>query len=111
MTENKENKSNEIKSRRKYDDDFKRQAVDLWVSSGKTAREVAGELGIAMGRLRFWKKKLIAPAPAGSQSDLQAENDVLRRENAYLRQQRDILKKTLGILSETPSNATNGSTR
>ena len=31
-----------------------------------------------------------------------------RRENDYLRQQRDILKKTLGILSETPSNGISG---
>ena len=32
-------------------------------------------------------------------------------ENEQLRQQRDILKKTLGILSEAPNNATNGLTR
>jgi hypothetical protein len=43
---------------------------------------------------------------------LEAENSGLRRENDYLRQQRDILKKkTLGILSEPPSNAFNGLTR
>jgi hypothetical protein len=42
---------------------------------------------------------------------LEVENIGLRREIDYLRQQRDILKKTLGILSETPSSAFNGSTR
>ena len=41
----------------------------------------------------------------------EADNILLRRENDYLRQQRDILKKTLGILSEPPSNAFNGLTR
>jgi hypothetical protein len=35
----------------------------------------------------------------------------LRRENDYLRQQRDILKKTLGILSEAPTNGISGLTR
>jgi transposase-like protein len=42
---------------------------------------------------------------------LEAEITRLRRENDYLRQQRDILKKTLGILSEAPTSATNGLTR
>jgi transposase-like protein len=44
------------------------------------------------------------------QADLQAENAALRRENELLRQQRDILKKTLGIISEPPQSASNGST-
>jgi hypothetical protein len=42
---------------------------------------------------------------------LEAEITRLRRENDYLRQQRDILKKTLGILSEVPTNAISGLTR
>jgi hypothetical protein len=36
------------------------------------------------------------------------ENAALRREVEHLRQQRDILKKTLGILSEPPTNAFSG---
>jgi hypothetical protein len=44
-------------------------------------------------------------------ADLQARLDAAERENRHLREQRDILKKTLGILSETPMSATNGSTR
>src|SRR5438105_5755590 len=111
MTEIKVNQAKETKTRRKYDAAFKRQAVDLWLSSGKTARQVATELGIPMERLRFWKKKLAGGPMPASPSNLQAELADLRRENAYLRQQRDILKKTLGILSEPPNNATNGSTR
>ena len=57
------------------------------------------------------------PSPPGgggakrSAEQLETENVGLRREIDYLRQQRDILKKTLGILSETPTNAFNGSTR
>ena len=46
-----------------------------------------------------------------SAEQLEIENTGLRRENDYLRQQRDILKKTLGILSEPPSNVFNGLTR
>ena len=43
--------------------------------------------------------------------ELTSENAALRRELERVRQQRDILKKTLGILSEPPSNGSNGSTR
>jgi len=46
-----------------------------------------------------------------SAEQLELENTGLRRENQYLREQRDILKKTLGILSETPTSGLNGSTR
>ena len=44
-------------------------------------------------------------------AQLEAEITRLRRENDYLRQQRDILKKTLGILSEAPTNGISGLTR
>ena len=105
----KEVKVPEIKPRRKFDTAFKREAVALWLSSGKSAREVAAELGIPEKRLYVWKKAH-APASPISQGQMESELAALRRENAHLRQQRDILKKTLGILSEPPSNATNGST-
>jgi len=97
-----------MKKRRKFDSNFKREAVALWQNSGKPAQEIATQLGIREGQLYGWKKSSM---PAGSPGDLQAENAALRRENALLRQQRDILKKTLGIISEPLKNATNGSTR
>jgi transposase-like protein len=95
------------KTRRKFDLNFKREAVALWQNSGKPAQEIAHQLGICEGQLYEWRRTL---APAGH-GDLQAENTALRRENALLRQQRDILKKTLGIISEPLKNASNGSTR
>jgi len=95
------------KRRRKYDRTFKAEAVALWQSSGKSAQEIAEQLGIPEGLLHAWKASV--QLPAGPQADLQAENAALRRENELLRQQRDILKKTLGIISEPPKSATNGS--
>ena len=94
------------KRRRKYDCTFKAEAVALWQNSGKSAQEIAEQLGIPEGHLYAWKAS--DQLPAGPQADLQAENAALRRENELLRQQRDILKKTLGIISELPKNATNG---
>jgi transposase len=101
------------KTRRKFDQNFKKEAVDLWLQSGKSAQTVAAELGIGPNRLYAWKDALTnpisAPAPQLSAVELQAQLAALRRENEYLRQQRDILKKTLGILSEPPGSVTNGS--
>ncbi len=101
-----------------YDKAFKEHAVNLWLGSGKSAREIAPELGIKPDRLYMWKQ---ARYPKGATAcgprlpgkkrrpeELEAEVARLQRENEYLRQQRDILKKTLGILSEDPKNATNG---
>ena len=91
------------KTKKKFDKTFKQHAVELWLNSGKAATEVAAELGVHAQRLSAWRKR--------SAEQLEIENTGLRRENDYLRQQRDILKKTLGILSEPPSNAFNGLTR
>jgi transposase-like protein len=105
------------KTQKKFDKTFKQHAVELWLNSGKAATEVAAELGIQAQRLTAWRKRFAPPPPGGkgaaarSAEQLEIENSGLRRENDYLRQQRDILKKTLGILSEPPSNVFNGLTR
>lgn len=96
-----------VKPRRKFDPAFKREAVSLWLNSGKSARQVAAELGIDEGRLFVWRKQYSPKTPT-QHAEVESELAALRRENAWLRQQRDILKKTLGILSEPPNSATNG---
>ena len=73
------------KRRRKYDRTFKAEAVALWQKSGKTAEEIAAQLGIREGQLYTWKSS--SEVRAGPQTDLQAENAALRRENELLRQQ------------------------
>jgi transposase len=108
---------NQNRSRRKFDKTFKREAVELWLRSGKSAKEVGSELGIDESRLYLWKKSFAPELPGGRGSsgakpvleDVVSENEALRRENEYLRQQRDILKKTLGILSEPPNSGIKGS--
>ena len=112
-------KENPVKVRRKFDETFKREAVQNWLSSGKSAEMIGKELGILPNRLYAWRKRF-APADAGgraaagaksgSLADLQSQLEKALRENRHLREQRDILKKTLGILSEPPRNATGGLT-
>ena len=107
------------KPRRSFDETFKREALQNWLASGKSAEVVAQELGVTSSRLYAWKQRF-APAGASeaqagakrcSAADLQTQLDEARREIRHLREQRDILKKTLGILSEPPSNALPASTR
>lgn len=109
-----------VKPRRKFDETFKREAVQNWLASDKSAEVIAQELGLNANRLYAWKHRF-APADAGgraaagakpgSPADLQSQLDATRRELARVREQRDILKKTLGILSEPSPNAINGLTR
>ena len=113
-------KTNQTENRRKYDTTFKLEAVQNWLSSGKSAGVVAEELGLSPDRLYAWRK-LLPPAPAGgragaggrrsSSSELQAQLEAALRENRHLREQRDILKKTLGILSEPSPSVSSGCTR
>lgn len=106
-----------VQTRRKFDENFKRQAVANWLSSGKSAEGIAQELGIGSNRLYAWRKRF-APQETSAQTpkprsitELQAQLDAAHRELARVREQRDILKKTLGILSDPLPNATNESMR
>ena len=53
----------------------------------------------------------VAGAKPPSYADLQAQLDAALRENRHVRELCYILKKTLGILSEPPTNASNAFTR
>ena len=113
-------KETPVKPRRKFDETFKREAVQNWLHSGKSAETIAEELNLKANQLYAWKKRF-APADAGgraaagakpgSLAEAQSQLQTAQREILHLRAQRDILKKTLGILSEPSWNATNGLTR
>lgn len=107
-----ETQNNEPKARKKrYDENFKRNAVEHWLASGKSARLVSQELGVSTQTLLTWKQQLALPMPEGQSQTFEQvleENRRLRRENVSLIRQREILKKTLGILSTPPDNASNG---
>ena len=94
------------RTHRPYDATFRQQAVELLLSSGKPQREVARDLGICVETLREWGKpqnaKPAAVPGAGTPSDLERENQRLRRELAYTQRQREILKKALAICSAQP---------
>ena len=94
---------------RRYDADFKQNAVTL-VQSGRSIREVAHDLGVSGWTLRCWiaaRRKgsaLSEPKTLAAETPEQRELRRLRQENDYLRQQRDILKNALAIVSDGPLN-------
>jgi transposase len=94
---------------RRFDEEYIRQALALWQSSGRSGTEIAAQLGIRRPLLYKWAaQQRRAEQPeraAGSGRDvasLEAEIQRLREENAKLLEHREILKKSLGIFSELP---------
>jgi transposase len=93
--------------RKRYTQEFKRSVVDHWMTSGKTGEEVAREFGVKVWNLRDWKreygmaaKPVDGPMPQ-TPEEMNREIRQLRKELARITMQRDILKKTMGILSES----------
>jgi transposase len=97
-------------ARREFTDEFKREAVALWETSGRLQTNVARELGIQPSMLRRWQVRPRGgsrppPSPVTvranatplstmpSPADQAAEIARLRRELERTRMERDILKK------------------
>jgi transposase len=97
---------------KRYDENFKRATVEMWLAGDKSAAKICRELGISTQSLKNWKKQLAALPPTGlgqrSVEQLEEENRRLKRELHRLAQQRDILKKTLGIISTPSDDGLNG---
>jgi transposase len=93
--------------RRRYDETFKRHAVELTLQGHRRVTQVAQELGVPESMVYAWRRQY-APRPAGSgerpRSLEEAETEIgrLRAEIVRLEERELVLKKSLGILSETP---------
>jgi transposase len=103
------------RERTSYPGEYKREALELWRASGRSAAKVAAELGIRAPLLYRWARSergdepsSAEPKPPRNLEQLEAENRRLRAENAKLLEQREILKKSLGILSEPPPSGMPG---
>jgi transposase len=101
--------SKPARTKARYSQEYKQEALELWRASGRSAAKVAAELGIRPPLLYRWAHAERVPnapkagrKPGRSLEELEAENRRLRQENAKLLEQREVLKKSLGILSEAP---------
>jgi len=79
--------------RKKYDEDFKKNAVKLSYASPKSVRQVADDLGVSENLLYAWRKKYTADGDKTRFATLEEEMKALRLENAELKIERDMLKK------------------
>ena len=83
--------------------EFRREAVRLALTSGRTRREIAEDLGIGLSTLTRWLSRERDGEPVEASVDLHAELKRLRRENAVLKQERDILKKAAAFFAKDAS--------
>jgi transposase len=93
------------KKRRYYAPEFKREAVQLAIRSGRPMAVVERELGITAGLLRKWRRDMLSEGEAafpgkGNRRANEMRLRELERENVRLREERDILKKVLALYSK-----------
>ena len=92
---------------KRYDLEFKLEAVRMASEPGVTNREVERRLGIGQGVLSRWKRELRNDGTQAfpGKGHLKPDDEQLRqlkRECERLRRERDILKKAVAIFSTDP---------
>ena len=85
--------------RRKFSDEFKRDAVQIVRSSDRSIAEVARELGIYDSSLGSWVRQdqVDRGEREGVSSDDKDRLLELERENARLRMERELLKRAVAF--------------
>ncbi len=84
--------------KKEYSDEFKRDAIRLQETSGKSIGAIERELGLSHNLLRQWKKRYQVDTDTNELErseieQLKAELRQAKRELEITRQERDILKK------------------
>lgn len=92
-------------SRRHYDEEFKRMAVELADAKG-SLKATAEELGITPQILTRWRRERVTTpgVGVGSRAHMSQEQQEIFRLKKELKQaelERDILKKAVGIFSRS----------
>jgi transposase len=94
--------------RRRFNAEFKREAVKLARQDGVSRAKVAQELGLNVTMLARWVREAqegkwdMAPGKP-LRTEQQQELDRLRRELKRVTTERDILKKAVGYFAKEPS--------
>jgi transposase len=93
---------------KRFDKEFKIEAVRLASEPGSTQSKIERDLGISQGIISRWKRELRKDGDQAfpGKGRLKPDDDEMRRlkrENERLRRERDILKKAVAIFSEDPN--------
>ncbi len=93
-----------MSERSKYSPEFKKEAVELLRTSGKTSLEIANDLGIKRDNLLRWNREIETEERNSGTITINPQDSEeikrLKKEMLILKQERDILKKALGIFSK-----------
>lgn len=94
-----------MEQRRKYDRDFKAQAVQLCEEEDVPITQIARELGLDVKLLYRWRREAQREGQAAfpGQGHAKGGEDEIRRlqrQLARVEMERDILKKALGVLAQ-----------
>ena len=86
---------------KKFNDEFKGNAVKLVREEGLKIEEVASDLGIGVSTLKVWLSKHAHGRLIKTEKQTREEEEIkrLKKENRILKQEREILKKAMGIFS------------
>jgi transposase len=93
---------------KRYDKEFKIEAVRLASEPGNSQAQIERDLGLGQGAISRWKRalKLDGEHAFPGKGRLKAPDEKVRsleREVLRLRRERDILKKAVVIFSEDPN--------
>jgi len=67
-------------NRQQYDEEFKKNAVQLSYASSRTVKEVADDLGVSVSLLYRWRKRYTPQGDKTQYATMEEENRALRLE-------------------------------
>lgn len=90
-----------IRKRRKFDQQFKKEAVALVTEQGYSVAKAAQAVDVSENNLRRWKKEFEQES-RGERLGYEERQELarLRRENKELRMEKDILKKASAFFAK-----------
>lgn len=92
--------------RRRFTEEFKREAIKLASQPGASPAAIAHDLGITANLLGRWRRERDGSSGQPVTSDVDAVSPAaferMRRELAKVKIERDILKKALGLFAAEP---------
>jgi transposase len=92
----------ERRTRRQFTPEFKAQAVQRLLESGKPLSEIATELGVSSGQLSQWRNEQLAVGSAealAARKAEQVETQRLKREVKRLEEEVEILRKAAAFFA------------
>lgn len=91
------NKTLEVKKRRRYDAEFKQNALQL-IADGRSVNSVSESLGVSANLLYTWRSQS-KQKDGVTTKEKEEQIKALQRQVKELERERDILKKALSIFS------------